>query len=102
KSRDDWFDYFRAEGIDVAVSKVLGLEEVFDDPQVRHRGMKALAGEIDGQPIYQIGIGPKFSATPGSIRRLGPTPGQDTDEVLTALGYTETQISALRAAGSVG
>ena len=60
------------------------------------------AGQVDGKAVHQIGVAPKFSATPGSIRRLGPEPGQQTEEVLSALGYTKGQVKALREVQAVG
>jgi crotonobetainyl-CoA:carnitine CoA-transferase CaiB-like acyl-CoA transferase len=52
--------------------------------------------------VRQVGIGPKFSETPGGVRTTAPRPGQHTDEVLAAAGYTQEQIEGLRASGAVG
>ena len=101
RPRDEWFDELRSRG-DIPVARVLELDEVFQDPQVLHRNMKVEAGQVDGKPVYQIGVAPKFSATPGSIRRLGPEPGQHTDEVLSSLGYPKARVQALREAQTVG
>ena len=61
------------------------------------------AGEHDGETVRQVGIGPKLSDTPGSVRALGATtPGQHTDAILAELGYDADCIAALREDGAVG
>ena len=101
RTRDDWWDYLRASG-DVAVGRVFGVDELADDPQLRHRGMVQDVGEIDGVTVRQVGIGPKLSETPGSVRRLGPHIGQHTDEVLAELGYVAAEIASARETGALG
>jgi crotonobetainyl-CoA:carnitine CoA-transferase CaiB-like acyl-CoA transferase len=44
----------------------------------------------------EIGIVPKFSLTPGQIKRPSPVPGQDTDQVLTEIGVPSSEILKLR------
>jgi crotonobetainyl-CoA:carnitine CoA-transferase CaiB-like acyl-CoA transferase len=44
----------------------------------------------------------RFAGTPASIRRPAPVLGQHTEEVLTELGYTASEIAELRAAGAAG
>ncbi len=41
------------------------------------------------------GIGPSFSATPPSIRRIAPRLGEHSAEVLTEVGYSEAEISSM-------
>ena len=101
RDRDEWWELLST--IDnIAVAKVNSLDEAVADIQNIHRDMVVEAGEVDGQPIRQVGIGPKLSETPGSIRSLGATIGQHTDEILAELGYSAEQISEMRAAGAVG
>ena len=100
KDRDDWWK--KLSGIDnIAVAKVSSLEEVASDPQNVHREMVIQAGEVNGQPVRQVGIGPKLSETPGSVRFTGATAGQHTDEILGKLGYSEEDIAGLRESGAV-
>lgn len=100
RTRDEWWEYLRSQG-DIAVAPVYSLDEVVHDPQVRHRQMVVEVGEIEGEPVRQIGIGPKFSATPGRIGALGVGTGQHTEQVLAELGYTSPQIQALREQGAI-
>jgi formyl-CoA transferase len=46
--------------------------------------------EVVGQPI-------ELSRTPWSIHSASPEPGEHTDSVLKELGYSTTEIAALRA-----
>ena len=100
KDRDDWWE--KLSGIDnIAVAKVSSLEEVASDPQNVHREMVIQAGEVNGQPVRQVGIGPKLSETPGSVRFTGAMTGQHTYEILGKLGYSEEGIAGLRESGAV-
>ncbi len=70
--------------------------QVFDDPQVRHRGLKMhmthpLAGNV---PLVANPI--KYSATPITYRSAPPTLGQHTDAILDALGLPANEIAELR------
>jgi crotonobetainyl-CoA:carnitine CoA-transferase CaiB-like acyl-CoA transferase len=83
--------------VDVPSGPINSLDQVFDDPQVKHRELKVtlphpLAGEVTGvrTPL-------RFSATPASYKHPPPLLGQHTDEVLTRIaGLTPTEIAALR------
>ena len=100
KNRDEWWETL--SGIDnIAVAKVSSLDEVASDPQNLHREMVIEAGEMNGQSVSQVGIGPKLSDTPGSVRFTGATAGQHTDEVLDELGYSVEDIAGLRESGAV-
>ena len=99
RDRDDWWETL--SGIDnIAVAKVSTLQEVASDPQNLHREMVVEAGEVIGQPVRQVGIGPKLSDTPGSVRFTGATTGQHTDEVLAELGYSAEEVAGLRESGA--
>lgn len=102
RDRDDWWRELSA--IDnIAVARVSTLDEAVSDPQNTYRRMAIDAGEHDGETVRQVGIGPKLSDTPGSVRALGATtPGQHTDSILAELGYDPAQIAGLRAEGAVG
>jgi len=100
KTRDEWFELFKDKNI--AVSKVLDMDELFMDPQVISRRMVIEVGKLDGEPIKQVGIGPKLSVSPGSVRSFGPTPGQDTDDIAKSMGYTSKQIAGFREKGAIG
>ena len=100
RDRDEWWEML--SGIDnIAVAKVSTLDEVVQDPQNLHRRMVVEAGTVDGETVRQVGVGPKLSDTPGTVRSLGATVGQHTDDVLEGLGYSSERIASLRESGAV-
>ena len=50
--------------------------------------------------VRQLGVPVKLSRTPGGIHSPGPVLGEHTDEVLTAAGYSEPEIAAMKDAGA--
>ena len=86
--------------LEVCVAPVSTLDEVYDDPQVRHRGMIV---EMDGPSGKQrMPASPiRLSETPASLRTPPPAFGADTDAVLASLGLGPGEIERLRAAGVV-
>lgn len=100
RARDEWFDFLTRAG-DTAVAKVLSVDELVADPQVRARGLVTEVGTVNGEAVRHPGVAHKLSATPGSIRRLGAVRGEHTDEVLRELGYPADRIRALREQGAV-
>ena len=99
RDREDWWRELSA--IDnIAVAKVYDIAEAATDPQNLHRRMIVDAGELDGETIKQVGIAPKLSDTPGSIRSLGSTVGQHTDEILTEIGMSQERIAQMRESGA--
>ena len=101
KTRDEWFDKLFDAG-DVAVGKVNNLSEAFQDEQLLQREMLVEAGTWKGETIKQVGIGPKMMDTPGKIRHLGPVIGENTSQVLDALGYDSEAIKRFKEKGIVG
>lgn len=90
-----WIDRMNAEG--VPAGPIYKINEVFEDPQVKHLNITrkvqhTLLGELEmvGQPI-------ELSRTPWSVRRPTPEAGEHTDDVLTDLGYGAAEIADLRA-----
>jgi alpha-methylacyl-CoA racemase len=55
--------------------------------------------EVEGVP--QPAPAPRFGATPASLDRPPPAPGEHTDDVLAELGYGPEERIALRSAGTV-
>ncbi len=100
KTRDEWFDLLAAN--DVPVGKVYSLDETFRDPQILHRKMVIELDHPTLGKVKQVGILPKLSDTPGQVRRFAPLHGENTQEILQALGYGEDEIEKLRKEGTVG
>lgn len=94
KSRDEWFHLLKDKNI--PITPVYELDEVFTDPQVKHRQMVTEFDHPKLGKVKQTGICAKFSDTPGEIRSTAPLPGQHTDEILTQLGRSRDDIERLR------
>jgi crotonobetainyl-CoA:carnitine CoA-transferase CaiB-like acyl-CoA transferase len=99
RPRDEWLALLL--GADTAVAPVLDLGEVAADPQVRHRQMIVEVPHQLAGRHRQVGIVPRFSRTPGQIQRGTAAIGQHTEEVLRALGYSDAECAAFRAAGVI-
>jgi len=85
----------------VPCGPINNLKEVFDDPQVKARGMRielphATAGKV---PLIRSPM--RFSGTPIEHAMGPPTLGQHTDEVLASLGRSAEEIARLKQEGVV-
>ncbi|MEZ5649206.1 MAG: CoA transferase [Burkholderiaceae bacterium] len=86
---------------DVPSGKIFSAPDMVADPQFQSRGMIERHELDDGSTLAIPGIVPKFSATPGRTRWLGPRLGEHTAQVLTELGLDEATMSKLRDDGVV-
>ncbi len=89
------------EEVDVACGPINNFQEVFEDPQVRHRGLHVDVPHALGMvPLVASPL--RLSNTPVSYRSAPPLLGQHTCEVLEGLlGMAPAEIDALRQAGVV-
>src|SRR5580700_4932268 len=99
RTRDDWFDYLSQS--DICVGKMLTLDELEHDPQIRARNMIVEVETPTGEKVKQVGISIKLSDTPGSIRSLAAKLGQHTDAILADLGYTTEDVARWRTDGAI-
>jgi crotonobetainyl-CoA:carnitine CoA-transferase CaiB-like acyl-CoA transferase len=86
---------------EICFGPVLDIEEAYDDPQLRHRGMVIETETPGGRRCY-IGSPIKLSDMPPAIRTDPPALGEHTDAVLRGLGYGVGDIAALREQGVIG
>jgi len=100
KSAHQWLAEFARAG--VPAGPVNSLAQVFDDPQVRHRGLKITLPHSSAGEASHTGSPIRLSATPVGYRRSAPLLGEHTDEVLgEMLGLNHEAIAALRADGAI-
>ena len=99
RSKSDWLAAL--EAAKVPCGAINNLDEVFTDPQVRHRGMAVAMPHPLTDDLRLVASPMKLSATPVAYTRAPPTLGQHTDEVLAEAGLSSAQIADLRANGIV-
>ena len=93
--------YTQFEAAQVPASPIYSAADMFRDPQYLARAMLQTAQLPDGKSFKMPGIVPKLSVTPGATEWIGPRLGEHTEEVLTNLGYSKTDIDRLCNAGAV-
>ena len=94
-----WVDQLNAKG--VPSGDILGLEEALNAPQIAHRGTIATVEEPKIGPLKLFSLTPKFSEAPGALETPPPRLSQHTGEVLTSLGFSDEEVTALRAKGAI-
>ncbi|WP_020680096.1 CaiB/BaiF CoA transferase family protein [Marinobacterium rhizophilum] len=100
RTTHDWLAALEAVG--VPCGPINNLQQVFDDPQVEHRGLRfdlphATAGQVPmvGNPI-------RFDGQPLNAATAPPTLGQQTDQVLQQqLGLSPAECLRLRERGLI-
>ncbi len=95
RSSREWIDILNAAG--VPCGPIYKMDEVYQDPQVRHLGMAADVHHPKLGDIQVVNQPVELSRTPSHIRYATPERGEHTDEVLRALGYDDQAIAGLRA-----
>jgi len=98
RTRAQWILDLEAAG--VPCGPINTLDDVFDDAQVKARGLRVDLPHPSAGEVKLVGSPIKMSATPPEAVRHPPLLGEHTDAVLgNMLGYTPEQIAALRAKG---
>ncbi|HET9016070.1 MAG TPA: CoA transferase [Thermomicrobiaceae bacterium] len=96
---EEWSRRMDAAG--VPSSPVNRIDTVLGLPQVDHRDMVVDVPHPTIPDLRLPGIALKLADTPGSIRRPPPRLGEHTVEVLGELGYTTSEIAAMRERGAL-
>ncbi|MFG3658940.1 CaiB/BaiF CoA transferase family protein [Streptomyces sp. NPDC047706] len=89
------------EKAQAAVAPVQDVRDVMTDPQYAALDTVTTVDDPELGPLRMQNVLFRLSATPGSIRWAGRPHGADTDEVLTELGLTPEELTALRAEGAL-
>ena len=97
--RDDWLRRLIAK--DVPAAPINTLDEVFADPQVKTYGFPIEVEHPQMGKMQLIGNAVDMSRTPPTIDRPPPVLGEQTEEILSALGLDAAAIATLRAKGAV-
>ncbi len=92
KTRDQWCVVF--EGSDACFAPVLTFTEARAHPHNVARGTYTRSGKVD-----QPSPAPRYSRTPGAIRRAPPERGEGGKQALLDWGFSEAEISSLQERG---
>jgi len=100
KGCEEWMDLLVEAS--VPCGPVNNMEALFNDPQIKQRGMVVEVQHPTIGNLKLTGIPVKYSATPGRIELPPPLLGEHTDEILSSvLGYSPERIEELKRKGAV-
>jgi crotonobetainyl-CoA:carnitine CoA-transferase CaiB-like acyl-CoA transferase len=87
---------------DVPVGPVLSLDEVFEDPQIRHNEAILEFEHPTAGRFRQARPAARFDKTPQDPhRRMPPLHGEHTEEVLRELGYGDADLDRMKKEGLI-
>lgn len=92
------FQKFLKAGIPAA--PINTIEEAVDNPQIKARGMVSSMETSYGK-IPVMGSPFKMSRTPGKVSKAPPLLGEDTESILSDLGYSREEIEAMESSGVI-
>lgn len=95
--REYWMNALQAA--DVPCSPINTVAEAIDDPQVQHRGMIVEVPQQSGNRYVKHPLHMPY--TDMVEEKPSPALGEHSSSVLQELGYTEAQVSALKARGVI-
>ncbi|MEM1313397.1 MAG: CoA transferase, partial [Pseudomonadota bacterium] len=95
----EWMRRLGAES--VPCGPIYRMNEVFDDPQVRHTGIAQTVEHPRRGPIRLVGQPVTLSRTPARLSSAAPDAGAHNAELLAELGLSEAEIEALRAEAAI-
>ena len=88
-----WLEILRAADIPCGAANTL--QDLMSNAYLRETGFfMQMQHPVDGKVVLPA-IAPEFSASPPSVRRLWPTLGEHTEEVLREVGFSGVEIAAI-------
>jgi crotonobetainyl-CoA:carnitine CoA-transferase CaiB-like acyl-CoA transferase len=98
KTRDEWL--VELAEIDACVGPVYSMDEALNDPHAQARGV-TITAPIAGETFRALPSFPRISGVEAEQRHAPPTLGEQSDEILRAVGYTDTEIEQFKKEGIV-
>jgi crotonobetainyl-CoA:carnitine CoA-transferase CaiB-like acyl-CoA transferase len=99
KTSSDWLARF--EAADVPAGPINDIASAFAMPQSQALGMKVKVTHPGYGRTFQVGPAFALSVTPTAAPTAPPLLGEQSDEILTEIGYTAAEIAGLRRTGVV-
>ncbi|MFJ2391244.1 CaiB/BaiF CoA transferase family protein [Streptomyces sp. NPDC087843] len=89
------------EKAEAAVAPIQDITDVMEDAQYEALDTITTVADPELGPLRMQNVLFRLSSTPGAIRWAGRPHGADTDAVLTELGLSDAEITALRSEGAL-
>ncbi len=89
------------DGLDICWGPVRSLDEAMEDPLFKEREMVVDLKDSNGIISKFLGVPIKLSDTPGSVRTLPPSFGENTISLLKEIGYSVNKIKEFEALGVI-
>ena len=99
RTTQEWLDYLRPQ--DFWCGPVKSYSQLAQDEQVYINHMIVEIPFKGSAPLRLPGIPVKFSRTPGSVHRCPPALGENTEEILSELGFTQEDTAEFRRKGAL-
>jgi crotonobetainyl-CoA:carnitine CoA-transferase CaiB-like acyl-CoA transferase len=100
RAKHEWIGLL--EAANVPCGPINNMKEVFEDPQVQHRGLRVDIPHPSGGKAAVVRSPLRLSETPVEYRLAPPTLGQHNQEVLQGLlGRSDAEFAKLKAAGII-
>lgn len=96
----EWIERLDAE--EVPCAPILTRRELLTDPQIAANELIVESVHPGAGRMRQARPAARFDRTPAQIGRPAPELGEHTDEILSEVGLSPSEIGALRAAGVIG
>jgi crotonobetainyl-CoA:carnitine CoA-transferase CaiB-like acyl-CoA transferase len=94
KSTEQWVTELNAAG--VPCGPIYSIDQMFEDPQVKHLGMAQTVPNDEERDITLVGQPVILSRTPSRMVARPPEFGEQTEEILSEFGFTDGEIADLR------
>jgi crotonobetainyl-CoA:carnitine CoA-transferase CaiB-like acyl-CoA transferase len=102
KDCEYWFSALDAAGIPCEIASSTFARELFDDPEMHRLGWVVRSPHADLETVEHVGMPFSFSVTDAQNLVGAPVTGQHSRAILRQLGYTDSEIDEVVAAGVVG
>jgi formyl-CoA transferase len=89
-----WIERLNEAG--VPCGRIYAIDEVFEDPQVRHLGMVKTVESPHYDPLRLVAQPMRLSRTDSEVTLRPPECGEHTDDILGSMGYSAGEIADLR------
>ena len=100
KTTAEWIGI--CEKADIPYSRINNIQEICEDPVIRHRNMLVTVDQPGVGPVRIAGSPIRLSETPGRVESPAPLLGEHSEEVLREiLGYAPERIEALKKEGVI-